>query len=58
MTTDTEDAAMSCFGMSHAETEARELARLERRFPFAALLIGAIVAGEIAATVLALVAQG
>jgi hypothetical protein len=48
---------MSWFRISHPATEARELARLERRFPFATLLIGAVVASEIAATVLLLVAQ-
>jgi hypothetical protein len=49
---------MSCFRISHPKTEARELARLERHFPFVALLIGVALAGEIAATVLMLVAQG
>ena len=49
---------MSRFRILHPETEAQELARLERHFPFAPLLIGAALASDVAATVLMLVAQG
>ena len=52
------DAALARFRISQSETEAQELARMERRFPVAALLIAAVLAGEIAATILTLVAQG
>ena len=48
---------MSRFITSHATNEAEELAGLERRFPFAGFLIGGAVFGEIATTVLMLLAQ-
>jgi hypothetical protein len=43
---------------SYPAIEAEGLAGLERHFPFAALAVAAVVAGEIASAVLMLIGQG
>jgi hypothetical protein len=48
---------MSRFIASRRATDVEERAGLEHHFPFASLLIAAVVAAQIASTILMLVAQ-